>query len=194
MSLFDPAKSRPASIYPTIALLNNFLLVSQDFLNTFSEQVDQKMSSVSNKITQLDILLRVVEAKLNSIPDTNITNTDNTSATVVSLPPVISETIPQTIQPQSSQIPQPSVPPPPARIEHTSSVVGTIVEEVDESSINDSPAAVSGKVEASSHPKYAPFMKMLKVGVPPPVVANKLADAGLDESVVYDPSKLVDAS
>ena len=38
------------------------------FLNTFTETIENKISTASSKITQLEILLSVLEAKLNSIP------------------------------------------------------------------------------------------------------------------------------
>jgi len=37
------------------------------------------------------------------------------------------------------------------------------------------------------HPAYAPFFKMLKVGVPLPVVSGKMSAAGLDPSLLDTP-------
>lgn len=41
---------------------------STSFLNTFTENAECKISKISNKITELEILLAVLEAKLNSVP------------------------------------------------------------------------------------------------------------------------------
>ena len=37
------------------------------------------------------------------------------------------------------------------------------------------------------HPDYAPFFKMLKVGVPQPVVSGKMSAAGLDPELLNTP-------
>jgi WASH complex subunit CCDC53 len=185
MSLFDPSKSRPASIYPTLALLNNFLVNSHQFLNSFSEIVEKKISGVSSKITQLEILLSIVEAKLNSIPD--LESSPNVLDEVVTVPTATAHPV------QSIPSPPPRGPPPPGpppilptdittSIEHPSVSVAKQEEYLPADNPSEFPP---GKAPASSHPSYAPFMKMLKVGVPPPVVANKLIAAGLDDSVVY---------
>ncbi len=39
------------------------------FMNNFSEICEQKLSCVSAKLTELEIVLVVLEEKLNSIPD-----------------------------------------------------------------------------------------------------------------------------
>lgn len=49
-------------------LINNFVANTSDFFNTFSESVEKKISNVSNRITELEILLSFMEAKLHSIP------------------------------------------------------------------------------------------------------------------------------
>jgi hypothetical protein len=47
-------------------------------------------------------------------------------------------------------------------------------------------------VKISEHPLYAKFFKMLKVGLPPPVVKNKVTAEGLDPAMMdKDPSELV---
>jgi hypothetical protein len=186
MSFFDPDKSKPASIYPTIALLNNFLVNSHQFLNAFSENVEKKISSVSTKITQLEILLSIVEAKLNSIPDTG-----DASST-----PAQDEHKTNDISSSLSK-PNTSIPPPPPLPSNPTRDTGNEEAQMESDASNvvasaPSSALPEGKVEASNHPSYIPFLKMLKVGVPGPVVANKLQSVGLDPSVVDNPSKLVD--
>lgn len=46
------------------------IFIHKVFLNQFSESCENKISRVSTKVTELEILLSVLEAKLNSIPDT----------------------------------------------------------------------------------------------------------------------------
>jgi len=47
-------------------------------------------------------------------------------------------------------------------------------------------AAAAGPM-VKDHPDYAPFFKMLKVGVPMPVVGNKMSAAGLDPELLNTP-------
>lgn len=190
MSLLDPSKCRPASVYPTLALLNNFLLTSHEFLNSFSERIDKKLGNVSSRISQLEILLSIIEAKLNSIPDSD------TNQTNISVP--VSGGLPE---PQSSSAVPPPAPtkptaPPPPSIPPTTNA--NVEEENKTESETEAPSAgnssiPAGMIEACNHPTYAPFIKMLKVGVPAPVVMNKLTAAGLDPSVVNDPNKLIES-
>ena len=52
----------------TLVLINNFVSNTVGFLNTFSETVEKKISNISNRITELEILISFMEAKLHSIP------------------------------------------------------------------------------------------------------------------------------
>ena len=73
MSSLDLQKVKPLPIQKTILLLNNFILNTTKFLNAFSETCESRISFVSSKATELEILLAVLEAKLNSIPDLEYT-------------------------------------------------------------------------------------------------------------------------
>ena len=42
-----------------------------------------------------------------------------------------------------------------------------------------------------THPDYQPFFKMLKVGVPMPVVQMKCSAAGLDGNLIENPDTIV---
>ena len=64
----DLSKIPPVPIYHSLVLVNNFVANSVLFMNTFAENIDKKISHVSNKITDLETLLSIVEAKLGSIP------------------------------------------------------------------------------------------------------------------------------
>lgn len=48
--------------------MNNFIVNTTKFLNTFSESCDIKLTNISTKINNLDTVLSVLEAKLNSVP------------------------------------------------------------------------------------------------------------------------------
>lgn len=187
MAFFDSDKAKPASIYPTIALLNNFLINSHQFLNSFSENVEKKISTVSTKITQLEILLSIVEAKLNSIPD----SAGSGSAPAHDESKVSDES--KSSKPTSTIPPSAAVPPPPQIVAPPPMTTRDAIEEGGNVPVESSaPKALpEGKIEACNHPSYIPFLKMLKVGVPGPVVANKLQSAGLDPAVADNPMMLV---
>ena len=49
----------------------------------------------------------------------------------------------------------------------------------------------AGMVKACDHPDYAPFFKLLKVGVPPFVVQAKVSGAGLNPDLIDTPDALI---
>ena len=160
-------------IQKTILLLNNFVANTTSFFNAFSETVEKKISSVSNKITELETLLAVLEAKLNSIPDLNgsaaVEQVSGATGAAGATEPV--------------QVPGSAVHESHAPVEQAITVPSepVVAAPVD-----------SSKVPVSEHPDYLPFFRLLKVGVPPFVVQAKVTAAGLDASMIDTPNRLVD--
>ena len=60
MSL-DKTKIKPVPVQKTLILINNFIVNTTQFFNAFSETVEKKVSKISNKITEIEILLAVLE-------------------------------------------------------------------------------------------------------------------------------------
>lgn len=154
----------------TLVLLNNFTVTTADYLNAFSDTVEKKISKVSNRITDLETLLAVLEAKLNSVPDLDAaldgpSAHNNPSSTV-------NATLDQPIS-SSGRAPNPRPP-------------------VDDPSVVDAPPSSSQqRVPVSEHPSYVQFFTLLKVGVPSFVVQAKISAAGLDPSMVDTPDLLI---
>jgi hypothetical protein len=148
--------------------LNNFVANTTSFFNAFSETVEKRISGVSNKITELETLLAVLEAKLNSVPDL-----DAGPVSTASQPTQQADT------PSAAPAPTSNV----AIPDQTSAVTATAA----------APAATmdANMCPVSEHPDYVPFFKLLKVGVPPFVVQAKVTAAGLDASMIDTPDKLV---
>ena len=71
MSL-DMQKVKSLPIQKSLLLINNFVINTTKFLNAFSETCEKKISQVSSKATALEIMLAILEAKLNSIPDLDV--------------------------------------------------------------------------------------------------------------------------
>lgn len=74
------------------------------FLNTFSETVEDKISTTANKITQVEILLSVLEAKLNSIPglESTLSSSANDSAGIVNINPTSSVSANPVVEPDET--------------------------------------------------------------------------------------------
>lgn len=183
----DPSRIKPVRIQKSLLLLNNFVATTSVFLNSFSESCEKKISAISSKVTELEILLAVLEAKLNSIPGLEFNSSDLPSAAAAA-PPVAAPSSSQNNQPpstSSSDAPAPTnAPPAPAApsapaAESTTSTSIVVA------------GPPEGMVAAKDHPDYAGFFKMLRVGVPTPVVANKMSGAGLDASVLDTPEKYI---
>ena len=52
----------------SIILINNFISTTTIFFDNFIDDTQLKISNISNKVTELETLLSVLEAKLNSVP------------------------------------------------------------------------------------------------------------------------------
>ena len=182
MSL-DPSKIKPITLQKTLLLINNFVVNSSTFLNNFSESCEKKVSNISSKVTELEILLAVLEAKLNSIPldglagNNNNNNNNNSSSSSSGGGGGESQPPP----------PPPSLPAPGAGPNSAEAAPPAPVD----APVPSGPP--EGMVAAKDHPDYAPFFKMLKVGVPLPVVANKMTAGSLDASLLDSPDKLIPA-
>ena len=148
-------------LHKTLVLVNNFILNTSSFLNEFAEACESKISVVSSKINQIEIVLAVLEAKLNSIPGLD---TVGVAAPPAELPSVNTST---SVPASSSDSVLPVVPPAAAATE-----IQTTGSEF---------------VAIKDDPRYAPFFKMLRVGVPLPVVEGKVKAAGLNPALLSDP-------
>jgi hypothetical protein len=160
-------------IQKTVTLLNNFVATTSSFFNAFSETVEKRISNVSNKITELETLLAVLEAKLNSVPDLE----------TIAVPPVAAAEPVAAAAPSSSSAAPAAAPAPAAAVE--------VAPVPAPAAAVEAPATDSNLVKACEHPDYLPFFKLLKVGVPPFVVQAKVAAAGLDGSMIDTPDKLI---
>jgi hypothetical protein len=142
------------------------------FLNSFSDTVERKISGISNKVTELEILLTVLEEKLNSVPGLEVDE-----PTSISAPPTLA-------QPQQKEI-----------VSTTTSSTSVDIQRAVQPTVSTLPAADSSLVPATvstsplDNPEYEPYIKMLKFGVPKIVVVNKATAAGLDGSLLeaYQP-------
>ncbi len=156
-------------------LINNFVLNTAVFLNSFAETVERKISSVSNKVTELEILLTVLEEKLNSVPGLEVEGaapTSSSTGTTAAAPTASSSTVPSsTVPPPPAQVVAPAATAPPQGPPAAAMPPAEIPVE-------------SSKPSLADDPDYGPFVKMIKVGVPKFVVVAKATAAGLDGALL----------
>ena len=163
------AQIKAVPVQKTLILLNNFTVTTADYLNAFSDTVEKKISKVSNRITDLETLLAVLEAKLNSVPDLDAASDGSPTHSHPSSAVNASATVDQPISSSGA---------PDRRVEDPSVVYAP-------------PSSSQQRVPVSEHPSYVQFFTLLKVGVPPFVVQAKISAAGLDPSMVDTPDLLV---
>ena len=164
----DPSKIKALPVQTTLLLVNQFVTQTTVFLNSFSETMEKKVSKVSSRITELEILMSVFEAKLHSIP------TGGVEYSAESLPDTAPTPAPP--QPESGVVPPPPGGAPPAGEAPTSEIAEDVA----------APAAPAGPM-VKDHADYSKFFKMLKVGVPQPIIEGKMRDAGLDPAYLDTP-------
>lgn len=140
-----------------------FLLLLTLYIVTFCANLYLTFA-ISSSVTELEILMSVFEAKLNSIPSTSMVYSAE------SLPDA-APAAPAAPAPVAAD-PNAPAPPPPA-------AVSPEVEEV--------PAAAPAGPMVKDHADYTKFFKMLKVGVPQVVIEGKMRDAGLDPAYLDTP-------
>jgi len=175
----DLTKAPPINCKRTLAFVNHFITHTVQFLNRFSGDCEQKLSGVHNRITNLELTLGLLEAKLASIPGLeNVQASAKQSTQQPTQQPINQPTTQPTTQPisqpdKSSEVAQPS-----PSVELSTSL------EVPESDAQDTPVSAN---PVSADPRYARFFKMVKMGVPEPAVKVKMTAEGIDPDILDDP-------
>lgn len=60
----------------SLLLINNFVVNTTRFLNHFAYECEDRISRVSSNLTRVEVMLAILEAKLNSIPDLAVTDAE----------------------------------------------------------------------------------------------------------------------
>lgn len=174
----DDIKGKALPMSTTLLLVNQFVLQTTGFLNTFASQVESKISDVSSRVTQLEILLSVLEAKIHSIPGaasggteaaTNSTTTESSSGT----------TQPTTTSASSTNGSRPPPPPPPPG--GTRPAAPQEQEEQNGEQAESNSEAVAIVDAPQGDPRFKKYEMMLKVGLPSIAVRLKMEGDGMSE-------------
>ncbi|KAE9122313.1 hypothetical protein PF005_g7178 [Phytophthora fragariae] len=64
----------------SLLLINNFVANTTRFLNHFAHECEERITRVSDNVTRVEILLAILEAKLSSIPDLNVSDAEVAAA------------------------------------------------------------------------------------------------------------------
>ncbi|CAI5745319.1 unnamed protein product [Peronospora destructor] len=75
----------------SLLLINNFVANTTRFLNHFAHECEERITHVSNNVTRVEILLAILEAKLNSIPDLSVTDAEVAAAADGNLNPNVNQ-------------------------------------------------------------------------------------------------------
>mmetsp|Transcript_13183 Transcript_13183/g.17377 ORF Transcript_13183/g.17377 Transcript_13183/m.17377 type:complete len:320 (-) Transcript_13183:304-1263(-) len=203
LSTLDLTELKPVQPQKTILLVNNFIANSSRFLNSFSQNVEKKLADVSNRLSEMEVVLVLLEEKLNSVPEIKRKSGDKagqennealqtsggdsgesaagetTFPSLDALPDVPQNQEVFTSKDSKDQPPAtPPIPEPPSQ------------ESPEESVPVEDPTLAEG-VPAQEHPEYAGYFKMKRVGVPEMQVKMKMGMLGLDSSVLDDPNRII---
>ena len=169
----DASKFKPINVQSTVLLVNQMILQTTTFLNQFSSTVERKISKVSAKVTQLEIQLAVLEAKIYSIPA--VGEEDMRARAPAPAPAPASAPLPEpgnaSAEQSTALVPAPPPPPPPPTGDAPS---------VDKEAEAAQPV---GALEAAPPPEHMiKYTKMLKMGLPEGAVRLKMEQEGISAS------------
>lgn len=210
----------------SLLLVNNFVANTTRFLNHFANDCEERITRVSTSLTRVEILLAILEAKLDSIPDLEVTDSEIQAAgqsisgeapLQASVEPSIgidSQDLPST-DAGFGFVPPPPPPPPPSGIdgEAETRLVGmpppppppppglpSFDEDGETSNAlviapsNElAPAGMFGEdddqdgppvLKLKDDPIYAKYFTMRRLGIPDPVIEQKLMLDGMDPSIL----------
>ncbi|TSK13550.1 WASH complex subunit 3 [Bagarius yarrelli] len=153
-----------------VAFLNQFIVHTVRFLNRFSTVCEEKLSTISLRIQQIETTLSILETKLSSIPgleDVTVDGASQRPAAETNGPAAGSSTpVVSTASSPPSQVPG-------QRQERSQGP-------------KEEPVA-DNVMTVAKDPRYTRYLKMVQVGVPVMAIKNKMILEGLDPSLLDTP-------
>ncbi|RLN88693.1 hypothetical protein BBJ28_00008503 [Nothophytophthora sp. Chile5] len=208
----------------SLLLVNNFVANTTRFLNHFAHECEDRMARVSTGLTRVEILLAILEAKLDSVPDLTVTDAQVAAAgdgpvasTTAQLDLGIADQDLPTMEAEASSAPLPPPPPgpedaggmemmpppPPPPPSSIDGMDGALVlppppppssfggdEGFDEDQEDDGDAPPPPEPEGPAalklkdDPVYAKYFTMRRLGIPDPVIQQKLMMDGMDTAIL----------
>ncbi|XP_069486035.1 WASH complex subunit 3 isoform X2 [Ambystoma mexicanum] len=147
----------------TVAFLNQFVVHTVQFLNRFATVCEEKLSTLSLRIQQIETTLNILDAKLSSIPGlegvkVEIQNANHMTNGLAPTPPTESLQ-PSPVTPQSENI-------------------------INDTTQQKTEALPENLLTVSKDPRYARYLKMVHVGVPVMAIRNKMIAEGLNPDLL----------
>lgn len=151
----------------TVIVINNFIANTTSFLNLFAQVCESKLSTVSQRLSDIELTLSLLEAKLDSVPGI---------ADVVAAPRPPED---KTSAPREDESLKHVEPPPP----EPDAEITAPADEPDD--VDDS------LIPIRLHPDYEAYFRLQKLGVPEPQIRLKMQAEGVDPDALHDAEKLV---
>jgi len=159
------ANIEPIPIKKTLMIVNNFIINTVDFCNKFCVLSERKLAKISQNIQRIEIVLNLLEAKLESVPWLNGQTVGGTSA-----PP----TSTTTSAPDASGAPPPPMdgapPPPPGAPQPGSDA--------------PPPPTSTSTVKLKDDLRYKKWIQMVAMGVLKENLYSRVQAEGLDPAVL----------
>lgn len=181
----EKSKEDPIPTRKLLMMVNDYVVNSTRFVNRFHAVCEEKLQNVSRKITQTEIMLSILEGKINSVD--YVTHMQTTAGTNMAAAEVVPD-IPAPAQPQGEQgdsaAPADSTPPaegaPPA------------------GDMEVPPAAAAepanpGTYKYKDHPSFKKYFYLFSIGIPKPALQQQMRVLDLDPAVLErDPEEYTD--
>ena len=145
---------QPIPVKKTLMIVNSFLINTTDFLNKFAAIAEQKLMRVTQTIQRVEIILALLEGKLESVPWLTADLPPPSAAAPVAAVAAAAPAAPSPDAPPAPPMDAPPPPPPP------------------------------NVLLLKDDQRYAKFFKMMRMRVPLAPLKAKAAAEGLDPDVL----------
>jgi len=151
--------------------INQFLLNTVHFFNTFSAQIENKFQKLENNLQRIEADFAILDSKLRSTPGYQALDLADV------LSPTTSAPTPQTVS--STNTSTTSIPPPPTGVPPPPTGVPP-----PPTGGPPPPPPPPPEPEKVEDPRTEKFRKMLAVRVPPEAVRHKMISEGFDKATI----------
>jgi WASH complex subunit CCDC53 len=156
------ANIEPIAIKKTLMIVNNFIINTVDFCNKFSVLSERKLAKISQNIQRIEIVLALLEAKLESVPWLNGSVPSGGGGVPTSAP-----------APDMSGAPPPPIdgaPPPPPGAPQPGS--------------DAPPPPAASFIKLKDDDRYKKYFKMIEMGIQKEALYARVSGDGLDPAVL----------
>jgi len=158
---------QPVHIKKTLMILNNFVINTTDFANKFAVLCERRLNKISQSIQRLEIVLAILEAKLNSIEWLAGAGGAAPQPTPVAQPAAPAAGANGAAPPGAAQ---------PSGVEGTPASTSDVKQ--------GAPEPKPAGPPLQDDPRYRTYFKMLKLGVPKQQLRLKMQSEGVDPNII----------